>query len=146
MIVSTRPFWLLHVVLVFAATVAVLRADASVAAATEPSIRVTTVIQRSPLRSTPALAALAALATDDAPLARASSRLASWTHATWQRGSRRPHRTATSQLTGAERAPGTAFGATPARRVDAPVSARLHHDRRDDRRRGAPPRAPPNDC
>jgi len=141
MIVSFRPIWLLHVVLAFAAMVRVLRADTSMGDRVAPSVRVTMAGEITSSRTVQALAT-----NNDAPLDRALSRLASGIRATWQRDSRRPHRTATSPLTGAERAPGTAFGATPARRVGAPLSSRLHRVRRDDRRRAAPTRAPPNDC
>ncbi|WP_373070679.1 hypothetical protein, partial [Gemmatimonas sp.] len=77
---------------------------------------------------------------------RVSTRLACTTRAAWQRGSRRTQRTASSQLAGAERAPGTAFGTRPERRIGARLSSQSDRVRRGGGLRASPTRAPPNPC
>lgn len=140
MIATHRPTWLLHLALAFAAVVGGVRAGASFGDRMASPVRVMSAGMITPQGAVQSLSA-----NHDAPIGRASTRLASTSHAAWQRGSRRTQRTETSQLPGAERAQGAAVGTTRTRRIGAPLSARLDRVRLNGRLRAAPTRAPPKD-
>lgn len=146
MIATPCHSWLLHLTLALAAMVGALRAGTSLGDRIAPPIRLASAGRITLSGAYQALAANHGAPMADAPTDRASTRLAPTTRTAWQRGSRRTQRTASSQLADAERAPGTAFGTTPSRRIGAPFASQFDRARRDGRLRAAPTRAPPNVC
>jgi len=130
----------------FAAMVGALRAGAPSGNRVAPSVRLASSGRIAPPEGYQALAVNPSAPMVGAPTDRASTPLAPATRATWQRGSRRTQRTASSQLAGAECVPGNALGITPSRRIGAPLASQFDRARRDGRLRAAPTRAPPNVC
>jgi hypothetical protein len=143
MTAAPRPHRLFRIALACVAAVCVLLAGASMADRLLPSLP-PSVHATGSSRVLREATARALAVHHGAPINHASTRPATTKHPAWQRsGGRRPHRTASSQISTFERTPGTVGGPAGSERRGLSATSRLAVFQGDRRLSYAPTRAPP---